>query len=314
VPNSSWGEWHYFNLVTSPDEWWYITYRIEGELSLVPGTRGRWGGRLLVTHRRRDGSYERFRSETPLQRVAFDTARADVRLGPSFVRQRDGIYHLRALARGPGGQLRLDAQVVPEPNWYFPPVEFQDEGFVSGYVVPGLVANARGTICMMSRCSSFSNVPAYHDHNWGVWRDVAWEWGAARGTGLSLLYGGVYGPARRRGEADSAVTSPFFLTLWDSLGVKQVLRFNQIDYEGSRPASGAGAAHSPARIAILATREYDTLRLDIRVADALATEMQTGTYRRTFIQMRGKFTLTGRALNQTLSDSGKGFFETYLSP
>jgi hypothetical protein len=29
-PDSAWGEWHYFNLVTSTDEWWYITYLIGG--------------------------------------------------------------------------------------------------------------------------------------------------------------------------------------------------------------------------------------------------------------------------------------------
>ena len=24
-PDSTWGEWQYYNLVTGPDEWWYIT-------------------------------------------------------------------------------------------------------------------------------------------------------------------------------------------------------------------------------------------------------------------------------------------------
>ena len=65
---------------------------------------------------------------------------------------------------------------------------------------------------------------------------MTWEWGAASGASLSLLYGGVYGPGAEAGAgAAGAVTSPFFLTLVDSLGVRQVLRFARIAYAGSRP-------------------------------------------------------------------------------
>jgi hypothetical protein len=40
--DSTWGEWHYFNLVTGPDEWWYVTYLLGGEVSLTDRGR-RWG-------------------------------------------------------------------------------------------------------------------------------------------------------------------------------------------------------------------------------------------------------------------------------
>ncbi len=30
-PDSTWGEWHYFNLLVAPDEWWYVTYLVRGE-------------------------------------------------------------------------------------------------------------------------------------------------------------------------------------------------------------------------------------------------------------------------------------------
>ena len=53
-PDSTWGEWHYFNLVTGPEEWWYVTFLVGGEVSLAERGRG-WGGRMLVTHRRPDG-------------------------------------------------------------------------------------------------------------------------------------------------------------------------------------------------------------------------------------------------------------------
>lgn len=300
--DSSWGEWHYFNLVVSPDEWWYVTYLVGGE---VPA------GQLLVSHRRSDGAYERFISRVPSGQVVFDTTRADVLLGSSFVHQRRGTYRLRGRAEGRAGSVTLDLNVTPLPNGYFPPVELGNESFVSGYVVPGLIAHGSGTICVELRCTRFTDIPAYHDHNWGVWRDVTWEWGNARGHRLSILYGGLYGPGRS-GDPASGSSSPFFLTMVDSLGVKQVLRFRQINYVGSRPASGGLGVASPERFSIVANRETDSLRLEVRISDALATEMGTGEFRRVFLQMRGQFSLSGRVLGQAVADSGAGFFETYV--
>jgi hypothetical protein len=311
-PDSTWGEWHYFNLVTARDEWWYVTYLIGGEVGLS-GAADRWGGRLLVTHRRSDGRYERFTASAAPRQVEFDTTRADLTIGESSVRQRNGRYELRVRGRGEAASLEMDVSLAPNRNRYFPPVELRDDDFLSGYVVPALAAKATGRICVASRCRSFAGVPAYHDHNWGVWRDVTWEWGSAQGDRLSLLYGGVYGPERSRTNASSAVASPFFLTLVDSMGVKQVLRFDGIAYEGARPASGVWGARAPARFSLTATREADTLRLDVRVVDALATEMKASGFRRVFLQMRGRFALSGRVANQFVADSGSGFFETYVT-
>lgn len=310
-PDSTWGEWHYFNLVTGPAEWWYVTYLIGGEVSLDSSARpARWGGRLLVTHRRPDGAYERYAADASPAGVRFDTARADLRLGRSSVRQRDGVYSLVARAGGTAGPLRLDLELRPLRDRYFPPVVLQDDEFVSGYVVPGLAATASGTICSGGRCARVSDAPAYHDHNWGVWRDVTWEWGAAHGGALSLLYGGVYGPSRDS-AAGTAVTSPFFLTVVDSLGVLQVLRFDRIAYSGAQPASGLAEVTAPERFTLVGIRDADTLRLSVEVEHALATEMNASSLRRVFLQMRGRFVLDGRVAGREVSDSGRGFFETY---
>jgi hypothetical protein len=40
--------------------------------------------------------------------------------------------------------------------------------------------------------------------------------------------------------------------------------------------------------------------------------MGAGGFRRVFLQMRGRFTLHGRLLGETVADSGQGFFETYV--
>jgi len=314
-PDSTWGEWHYFNLVTGPAEWWYVTYLVGGEVppsALVGGSpstldarpsAARWGGRLLVTHRRPDGRYDRYTGEVPAADVRLDTTRADLTLGENTVRQRDGAYLLRGRVRGAAGTIRLDLTVRPLPNRYFPPVELREEALLSGYVVPGLAARASGSICAAGTCRAIADAAAYHDHNWGVWRDVTWEWGAAQGERLSLLYGGVY--------QAGAVTSPFFLTLVDSLGVRQVLRFGRIDYRGARRAEGAGGT-APERFELVGTREADTVRLAVEVRHALATEMAAASFQRHFLQMRGRFTLDGRLGGVPVTDSGEGFFETYV--
>jgi hypothetical protein len=306
-PDSSWGEWHYFNVVVAPDEWWYITYLIGGAVK-----SGRWGGQILVTRRRPDGSYQRFVTREPSTKIQFDTARADLRIGESSVHQRMGEYRLSGTAAGTAGTARIDAVVIPTRNRYFPPVELRDDEFLSGYVVPGLVSTASGTVCVEQRCRRFRDVSAYHDHNWGVWRNVTWEWGAARGKRIAMLYGGIYGP--ERGAATKDVRSPFFLAVVDSLGVKQVLRFAQVDYEGARPAKGTVRATAPERFTLIATRDADTLRLRVSVEDALGTELKSAGFRRTFLQMRGRFTMEGKVLGEAVSDSGRGFFETYVVP
>lgn len=308
-PDSTWGEWHYFNFVMSPGEWWYITYLIGGK---VPA--GDWGGLLLITHRRPDGRYERFTAQVPSVRVKFDTTSADVTLSNSSVRQRNGTYRLHAEAEGRGGAVKIDVNLVPASNRYFPPVELHDDSFLSGYVVPALSAKASGNICLAGRCRDFTDVPAYHDHNWGVWRDVTWEWGAGGGSRLNLLYGGVYGPEGDGEAGSSSLGSPFFLTLVDSLGVKQVLRFTRIRYEGAQPVAGSTRADAPTRFSLVGTRESDTVHLEVKVVDALATEMTVSDFRRVFLQMRGRFRLTGRVGGEVVADSGMGFFETYVTP
>jgi len=301
VPDSTWGEWQYFNVVVAPDEWWYVTLLVGGEVQA-----GRWGGQVLITRRRPDGRYQRFVASIPAARVTLDTAGADLMLGASTVRQRDGVYHISARAPGPEGEARVDLEIRPRADAYFPPVELRADDLLSGYVVPGLVADAAGSLCVARRCRRVRAAPAYHDHNWGVWRDVTWDWGAARGAGLALLYGGVRRP-------DDAAAAPLFLTLVDSLGVRQVLRFRAIRYGGARAAAGAPQVLAPERFQIDAAREADTVRVSVVVEDALATRMRTEGLARHFLQMRGRFSVSGRVGGAPVADSGTGFFETYVT-
>ena len=77
------------------------------------------------------------------------------------------------------------------------------------------------------------------------------------------------------------------------------------------PAEGARGARRPRASRSLATRGADSVTLAVEVEHALATEMSASAFRRLFFQMRGRFTLRGRVAGAEVSDTGRGFFETY---
>jgi hypothetical protein len=53
--------------------------------------------------------------------------------------------------------------------------------------------------------------------------------------------------------------------------------------------------------------------LTVAVEHALASEMHAASFRRLFLQMRGRFELRGRIQGELVRDAGQGFFETYVA-
>ncbi len=284
--------------MVSPDEWWYITLLVGGDL-----TSDRWGGQVLVTRRTASG-HERFVQDVPSAAVTFDTTRADVTVGPADVVQRDGEYRVRGVVEGAS----FDIAVVPSRHAYFPPLELRDDRVTSGYVVPALAASATGKLCVRGVCRTVADVPAYHDHNWGVWRGISWEWGTARGRSHSLVYGGVTESA----ALVASGTAPFFLALVDSLGVRQVYRFSRVEWTGLQDVEGQPGVRAPRTLRIVATRLADTVMLHVDVIDVHATRLGQGLADRVFLQMRGAWTISGTAAGSQVADSGTGFFETWI--
>jgi len=194
-------------------------------------------------------------------------------------------------------------------------------GFVSGYTVPGLRADATGSICVDDECESYVAAQSYHDHNWGVWRGVTWEWGATRAGEYSLLYGRVHSPD------STASVPPLLVYLVDSLGFRAVFRPSRIAYEDGRSTVVAGKRIAvPSTASFIDARGDDTLRVELTIEDAIATDTRPRTARREgqrgdplgtasakpyFIQMKGVARISGRIAGKVLSGTGTGFFETY---
>lgn len=314
----SWAEWHYFNVLSpSRKAWTFISYIVAGD---VRGAR--WGGKLGVTVRDSTGAIRRYALLVPAARVAFSTSRADVRLGEASVTLRDdGSYLLEGAARpeqGSGAPLTIHLVVTPAPRAYFPGASLGSAELVSGYVVAGLRASATGTICEGTSCIRYDGAQSYHDHNWGVWQGVTWDWGASRVGSYTILYGRVIPPA---GVAE---TPPLFVYLVDSLGFRGVFRPRDIRYTDGRTIMVDGRSVRVPSVAEFAdVRGDDTLRVRLDIESALGTDTRTGIAQRGdvadsassarpyFIQMKGTATLAGRVGGAPIGGKGTGFFETY---
>lgn len=322
----TWAEWHYFN-VLSPDKkrWAFISFIVGGD---VTGTK--WGGQLGITLREQNGATRRFATTLDRSRVRFSTTDADLVFGDSHVVVLpNGDYEVRAAAREEGatrGTISVALRLHPAPYAYFPGVAMGSGGFVSGYTVPALRASATGSLCVDGQCEQLDDVQAYHDHNWGVWRGVTWDWGASRAGEYTFLYGRVY-----PGDSTASIP-PVLVYLVDSLGFRAVFRPKMISYENGRMVTTvAGQLHVPSRAWFEDSRGGDTLRVEITVEDAIATdtrprERDAGGGKREaqggdplgsekahpyFIQMKGTARIAGRLDGQVLSGTGTGFFETY---
>jgi hypothetical protein len=235
----------------------------------------------------------------------------------------DGRYAVKARAREDGGASTVDVDLIvsPAPGAYFPGAALSSGEAVSGYVVPALRADASGSICVDGKCDRYEGAQSYHDHNWGVWRGVTWDWGASRAGQYTFLYVRVYPP-------DSAASIPPVLVyLIDSLGFRAVFRPKVISYEDGRTIqSGSTTLHVPSRATMYDVRGDDTLRIDLSIEDAIATDTRPqstakegergdplGTEKAHpyFIQMKGTARISGRLEGAPLTGSGTGFFETY---
>jgi len=318
--DSTWGEWHYFNALSSDHRRWaYVSLIVGG---LVPA--GPWGGQVLVTLHEQGGASRRYVSAIPAPAVRFSTSRADLTIGESSVHVLpDGRYAVHAVAREEHGRgtVNVDLTVTPTPGAYFPGAALTSGETVSGYVVPALRADADGRICVTgggSRkgCETLSAVQAYHDHNWGVWRGVSWEWGAARAGEFAILYGRVEPPDT------VAASQPLFIYVVDSLGFLRVFRPRTITYHDA-PSAAANGVRVPQTAELFDARGDDTLRVRLTVEDATVTDtrrplIERGDYmnarriaRPFFVQMKGRADLTGRIGGKVIGAEGYGFFETY---
>jgi hypothetical protein len=194
------------------------------------------------------------------------------------------------------------------PGRMVPPIEIQGaRGWRSGYVVPVMAGELTGTLRPAGQDPIVLNGTGYHDHNWGFWKGVSWQWGQVQvdtGTprALSLLYGRVFPPA----DAADPERVPGLVGV---LGPDGPLAYaTDVDISETNGPDGR-----PRAINIRAEGAAMDVTIGFEVVASESTRMDTGplTNGLDFLQLQGRYTVRGQAGNRRLDFTAPGSAETF---
>jgi hypothetical protein len=301
----SWAEWLYFN-GRSSEASFYLTFLVGPRTPT--GTRGA-GVRLQIERPPSPGGFggasqmESFTARAELTDA--ESSRApDLAIGESSVTLDGMRYRIHldlqdASGRKAVGDLTLDAAA----GRLVPPIEITGaKGWRTGYVVPVMSGRLGGALDIDGARVSLDKGRGYHDHNWGFWQGVSWQWGQAQQGDLSVIYGRVFPPR----EAADPDTIPGFVGVLGPdgpLGYSTDVRIHEDNDEHGQPKTITVRARGSA------------LDLDLRfdVASAVTTHMAQGPLATgiDFLQMRGQYAVNGRAGSREITFSATGAAETF---
>ena len=293
---TSWAEWLYFN-GRSGQTRFYLTF--------LAGPRDQAGRRAAGVRLQleRNGRMETYTVSASVPEAAFETA-PDLTIGANSVRL-DGLqYRIRLDLRGADGRkVAGELTLVASPGQLVPPIEMTGlQGWVTGYVVPVMAGRLGGSLSVNGESISLDGGTGYHDHNWGFWEGVSWQWGQVQHDGLSLIYGRVFPPA----EAADPERLPGFAGV---LGPDGPLAY-ATDVRISETNDAAGR---PQRIEIVARGAALDVQIRFDVESTTLTRMNQGAMANglNFLQLRGRYAVSGRAGNRRLDFIAPGAAETF---
>ena len=302
IPNApdwsgSWAEWLYFNGRTA-DARFYLTFLV-GPAS-ADGRRTA-GVRLQLD---RDGRVETFTESQPITEAEARQA-PDLKIGASFVRLEGMRYRVHLDLPGEGGRrVRGDLTIEASAGRLVPPLEITGaRGWRSGYVVPVMSGRLDGALDADGERVSFAGGSGYHDHNWGFWQGVSWQWGQVQQGDLSVLYGRVF-PPREAADPDRV---PGFISV---LGPDGPLAYaTNVTITETNDERG-----EPRTVLVSASgRDLDVeLRFDVESA-VTTSAVGSGPLANglDFLQLRGTYAVEGHAGSRTLKFSAPGSAETF---
>jgi hypothetical protein len=175
-------------------------------------------------------------------------------------------------------------------------------GWLSGYVVPVLSGTIRGALDVDGRTLSLDNLSGYHDHNWGFWQGVRWQWGQVAHDDLSIVYGRVFPPS----SVADPVRIPGFLGV---LGPDGPIGVSTNVSIVERDASGR-----PQELEITARGPGSNVRLVLSVERAIRSNFawtSAADAPRSFLQLAGVYRVTGQAGGRRIDFTARGAAETF---
>ena len=293
---NSWAEWLYFN-GRSSEASFYLTFLVGPRTA--NGARSA-GVRLQL---QRGGQTESFTGRADLSDSELVRA-PDLTIGASSVRLDGMRYRIHLDVEDAHGKKAVgDLSLEATAGRLVPPIEITGaQGWRTGYVVPVMSGALDGAIEIAGSRLSLEGGRGYHDHNWGFWQGVSWQWGQAQQGDLSVIYGRVFPPL----EAADPQTIPGFVGVLGPdgpLGYSTDVRITEDNDERGQPKTINVRARGSA------------LDLDLRfdVASAVTTHMAQGPLANgvDFLQMRGQYTVSGRVGSREITFSAPGAAETF---
>jgi hypothetical protein len=295
---SSWSEWLYFNGQAGSTRF-YLTF--------LAGPRLTSGKRTLGTRLQLDRG-GKMTSYSHASDVTDDelASAPDISAGANSVRLVGSEYRIRIDLPAESGGPRVSGEIIVRavPGQSMPPFTMRGAGgWMSGYVVPVMAGELAGTIAIGRDTIDLTGGAGYHDHNWGFWEGVRWQWGQVKGVGLSFVYGRVFPPAD---AADSARLPGFLVALGPEgpIGYATDVSIDERD---------AGSSAEPRRIVVTGRSDSLALTLDIAIDHVTTTRMGAGAFGdgMNFLQMRGEYRVTGSVGERAIGFTAPGSAETF---
>jgi len=291
----SWAEWLYFN-GRGQNARFYLTFLVGPR---VPDGRRAAGVRLQLQRGDRTENY----SGSALLTDADVAGAPDLTIGASSVRLDGQRYRVHLDLEGPAGSRATgDLSLEGSPGRLVPPIEMLGaKGWRTGYVVPVMSGALSGSLTVGGETLALDGT-GYHDHNWGFWKGVSWQWGQAQHEGVSVVYGRVFPPA----DAADRERLPGFVGVLGPdgpLGFATNVRIEETNAPDGRPTA----------ITVRALGSAVDLTLRFDVASAVTTRMAQGPLANNvnFLQLQGRYTVSGRAAGRTLDFTTLGAAETF---
>jgi hypothetical protein len=293
---SSWAEWLYFNGRAAGARF-YLTFLVGP--ALADGRRSA-GVRLQLD---RGGRVENFNASATLTEAEALGA-PDLSIGSSHVRLEGLQYRIHLDLRGSDGRpLRGDLSIAASPGRVLPPLQIMGaRGWRTGYVVPVMSGRLAGGLNVAGERLSFDGGVGYHDHNWGFWEGVSWQWGQVQHDDVSFIYGRIFPPP----EAADRERMPGFV---GAIGPDGPLGYaTNVTITETNDSDGR-----PRRIDVLARGAALQLQFQFDVGSVITTRMAQPPLNSglDFLQMRGEYTVSGHAGQREIRFTSPGSAETF---
>jgi hypothetical protein len=293
---ASWAEWLYFNGRSADGRVrFYLTFMVGP--STAPGRRMA-GVRLQLD---RDGHTSTYSAGAVVDEATVLDAAPNLDIAGSRMRL-DGLsYRIELALPGASGTLVLDAT----PGQSLPPAAITGaRGWVTGYTAPVLSGIVHGTLTIGRDQIALQNATGYHDHNWGFWKGVRWQWGQVASGDLSIVYGRIFPPS----DVADPDRVPGFLAV---LGAK-----GPIGFSTAVSLEETGGDHGqPNRVAVHARGQAIDLTMVFGVDRVVRTPMaMTGAapgMPADFLQMGGEYRVTGTVGARAVEFTARGAAETF---